>query len=119
MFLFNLSIDDFEAYSPDVVDSAPFGMPVTYPAPGAPQDSPFSPEPVARDQRHAPPFIPELIRVLKYVDDNVLIEKLNFDTIRTDGYLFRLKHAIRTQNGFRRIVHQAESVGMKVHPGKP
>ena len=54
----------------------------------------------------------------KNVDDNVIVEKVNFDSVPTDGFFFRLKHVVQTQNLFRRIVHQAESVGMKVHPGK-
>ena len=91
---------------------------MTTPAPDGPVDLPVPPEPRGRDQRHVPPFATEPLHVLKYVDDNVIIEKLNFDSVPNDGYFFRLKHAIRTQNIFRRIVHQAQAVGMKVHPGK-
>ena len=118
VFLFNLSIDDFEAFSDDVPNYSTRNQPITEPAPGCPPDTPVPPEPQGRDQRHVPPFVTEPLHVLKYVDDNIIIEKLNFDSVRTDGFFFRLKHAIRTQNIFRRIIHQAESVGMKVHPGK-
>ena len=118
VFLFNLSIDDFEAFSPDVPDYSTRNQTLTEPTPGGPPDLPVPPEPQGRDQRHVPPFLPEPLHVLKYVDDNVIIEKLNFDTVPNDGFFFRLKHAIRTQNIFRRIAHQAEAAGMKVHPGK-
>lgn len=45
-------------------------------------------------------------------------KKLNFDSVRTDGFFFRLKDEIRTRKIFRHIIHQAELVGMKVHPRK-
>ena len=117
VFLFNLAIDDFEAFSPDVACYSN-DLPLTTPAPNHPVDHPVPPEPTDRDRRHAPPFAPVPLSVLKYVDDNVILEKLNFDTVGTDGYGFRRKWAIRTQNLFRRIVHQAKAIGMKIHPGK-
>ena len=118
VFLFNLSIDDFEAHSPDVAQYSSPDMALTRAAAGGPADLPVPPEPQSRDQRHVPPFSREPLHVQKYVDDNVIVEKVNFDNVPTDGFFFRLKHVVRTQNLFRRIVHQAQSVGMKVHPGK-
>ena len=118
VFLFNLAIDDFEAFSPDVMDYAREGQPMTVPAPGHPPDAPVPPEPTGRDRRHVPPFITELIQVLKYVDDNVINEKVNFDTVPTDGYGFRTKQAVRTQNVFVRTVFQAEAVKMQVNASK-
>ena len=118
VFLFNLSIDDFEAHSPDVAQYSPQETALTAPAPGGPIDSPVPVDPLVRDHRHVPPFLHRPLVVQKYVDDNVIVKKVNFDTLQTDGYSFRTKHAVRTQNLFRRIVHQAQSVGMKVHPGK-
>ena len=118
VFLFNLSIDDFEAYSPDVETYSDIDQAITEPAPGGPPDAFVPPEPTNRDYRHTTPFIRKLLQVLKYVDDNVIIEKLNFDTVATDGHFFRSKLAVRTQNLFCRIVHQARAVGMKIHPGK-
>ena len=118
VFLFNLSIDDFEAYSPDVESYSGLDQAITDPAPGQPIDAYVPPEPSERDHRHTTPFVRKLLQVLKYVDDNILIEKLNFDTVATDGHFFRSKLAVRTQNLFRRIVHQARAVGMKIHPGK-
>lgn len=44
--------------------------------------------------------------------------KINFDTVIIDAQSIRNKLAIMTQNIFRRIVHQAKSVGMKVNAGK-
>ena len=115
VFLFDLSIDDFEAFSADVPDYSPPGHRLTTPAPGPDSDIPVEPEPTERDRRHTFPFVRELIQVLKYVDDNILSEKLNFDTVLTDLHSFRVKLAARTQNLFRRIVRQAEAVGMKVN----
>ena len=57
VFLFNLAIDDFEAYSPDVENYNPAeDFPLTPPAPGGPQDDPVPPEPTGRDARHTTPF---------------------------------------------------------------
>ena len=118
VFLFNLSIDDFEARSTDVDNYAAAEHALDELAADLPPDLPVPPEPTARDHRHVQAFVTKLLTVLKYVDDNVILEKINFDTVRTDAHSFRTKLAIRTQNLFRRVVHLAESVGMKVHPGK-
>lgn len=88
------------------------------PAQGGPVDELVPPEPTGRDSRHTVPFKSEPILVQKYVDDNILIEKLNFDTVTVDGAAVKDKHAVRSQNAFRRIVFQAEATGMKVHAGK-
>ena len=119
VFLFNLSIDDFKAYSGDFVDYSPVdGHPITTPARDSPADSPVPPEPTERDSRHTVPFLTKPIQVLKYVGDNVVNEKIYFDTVTVDGAAVKDKHAVRTQNLFRRITFQAESNGMKVHAGK-
>ena len=119
VFLFNLSIDDFKAYSGDVVDYSPVeNHPLTTPVQGTPADSPVPPEPIERDRRHTVPFSTEPIQVLKYVDDNVINEKINFDTVAPDGAAVKDKHAVRTQNLFRRVTFQAEGNGMRVHAGK-
>ena len=119
VLLFNLAIDDFEAASPDVNCYNPEGLVYPLcPAPGGPVDLHVPPEPRARDYRHLPPFEPIDLQVLKYVDDNVINEKLNFDTVPTGGDSTREKHALRSQNLYRRVVFQAESCGMKVHPDK-
>ena len=56
--------------------------------------------------------------MLKYVDDNVILEILNFDSVPTAGDLSRVKHAVRTQNLYHLVVHEAESRGMKVNGAK-
>ena len=118
VILFNLSIDDFEAYSADVVDYNSRPNNNVSAAPGGPNPSPVPHEPVGRDYRHLPSWVTELLEVYKYVDDNVILEKLNFDSVPTDGYSFRNKHAIRTENLFLSIVFQALSRGMKVNGAK-
>ena len=115
VFLFNLLIDDFEAYSADVAEYNPVDdHPVVQPVPGAPHDAPVELKPTARDNRHKTPFCPEPLQVLKYVDGNVINEKVNFDTVRVDEAAVKDKHAVRTQNLFRRVTFQAEGNGMKV-----
>ena len=117
VFLFNSSIDFFEASSNDIPDynTGPSNMPT---APDPPHDIPVPAPGPARDYKHMPPFVNELIQVLKYIDDNILHEKINMDLVPTDGHSFRNVHAIRSQNLFRRIVHQAEWCGMKVNGKK-
>ena len=58
------------------------------------------------------------IRVLKYVDDAILVEKINMDSAGrlTDGK--RRKHAVQSQNLFQAIVSKAEWKGMKVNTNK-
>ena len=115
VMLFNLSIDDFEAYSTDVAD---YGGGELETVGGLPPGLPVPPEPTIRDYRHLTPWQTELLEVIKYVDDNVILEKCNFDTVLTNQYSVRNKHAIRTQNLFARIVFLAEKCGMKVNYAK-
>ena len=61
-----------------------------------------------------PPFSSQTIQV----DDNILLKKINFKNIATDGYGFKNKHAKHTQNLFWRIVAEAEVWGMKVDADK-
>ena len=75
-------------------------------------------EPSAPDYRHLPPFLRIPLEIYKYVDDNVILEKLNFDTIRSDGRFVRDKWAIRTQNTFGCIIYQALAQGMKINASK-
>lgn len=72
VMLFNLSIDNFEAGSPDVAD---------YGRRGKSDDwidnaniMPVPPEQEDRDYRHLPAWRVELLQVPKYVDDNVINE---------------------------------------------
>ena len=57
----------------------------------------------------------KLLEVLKYVDDNVIIEKLCLDNLIIDEDGRKVGHAARTQNLFRQIVRIAELKGMKVN----
>ena len=61
------------------------------------------------------------VRILKYVDDGVQIEKLNTETaVRYElhGRDHQVKHAVKTQNAFSYVTARAESVGMKVNNQK-
>ena len=119
VFLFNLSIDDFEAYSPDVEQYNPSeDFTLTTPAPDGPLDDPVPPEPAGRDARHTTPFRSKPIGVSKYVDDIIQNEKLNFDTVQVDGAAVKDKFTVRSGNLFRRIAFQAGNIGMLVHNGK-
>ena len=117
VFLFNCSIDSFEATSSDV-KAYPGGTGVDTVIGGGPPDLPVPPEPTEPDYRHLPPFLRIPLELYKYVDDNVMLEKLNFDTVSTDGRFVREKWAVRTENLFKRVVHQALEQGMKINCGK-
>ena len=54
---------------------------------------------------------------LKYVDDGMTIEKLNFETAPLISGK-KIKHAAASQNVFRAVVSKAESIGMKVNTDK-
>ena len=58
------------------------------------------------------------ISVLKYVDDNVLFEKICMDGLVIDKNGRKRARAIRTQNLFQQITRIAESLGMKVNSSK-
>ena len=118
VYLFNCSIDSFESGSHDVKDY-PGGTGTKTLAPEAPgPDHPVPDEPTYPDYRHLPPFLRIPVELYKYVDDNVILEKLNFDTVVTDGRFVREKWAVRTENLFCRVVHQAIAQGMKVNCSK-
>ena len=64
---------------------------------------------------------PRKVGCHKYIDDKILDDKLNFETVTAtdDGSTQKKeKHAIATQNTFRRIVRNAEQIGMKVNTNK-
>ena len=114
--LFNTYIDDFEAFSRDVVNYNPTpDYTLTEQAPNPPVPVPVPLEPTERDYRHLPPWVVQLLQVLKYVDDNIINEKLNFDSVPTDQQFYRTKRAVRTKNLVALIVHQAMSLGMVIN----
>ena len=66
-------------------------------------------------------WVNEKVQVLKFIDDNTLMNKINFencDQYRVLDKNHRTKHAIAIQNVFRYIVRRAERQGIKVNAGK-
>ena len=120
VLLFNIAIDSYESSSNDIQTYGALEVreePSSPPRPG-PDLVQVPDEPVDRDYRHLPPWQTVPLYVLKYVDDNVIIEKLNFDSVPTGGDATRVKHAARTQNLYRSIVAEAVRRGMVVNDGK-
>ena len=61
------------------------------------------------------------IIVRKYVDDNVTIEKLNYDRtdiVNSNNGKTKTKQAFKSQNSFRTITSRAEDKGMVVNTDK-
>ena len=61
------------------------------------------------------------VKVFKYVDDNVSLDKVNFgnvDMTVVAGEKFKFKLAINLQNGFRSISNKAEELGMVINKNK-
>ena len=67
-------------------------------------------------------LVPKQVRIFKYVDDNLLCEKLNFGPVDAaalpSGKLVKVKQAISSQNAFRSISSNAERIGMRVNSSK-
>ena len=65
---------------------------------------------------------PRMTTEHKYIDDNLLDTKLDMETVQSftsaSGELVRDKHSVSCQNTFRRIVRNAEQIGMKVNASK-
>ena len=57
-------------------------------------------------------------KILKYVDDNLQIDKICMETVVAVPPDTREKHAITCQNVFRHIMTKAESRGMRVNSSK-
>ena len=120
VFLFNSTIDSFEAGSNDVEHYGIIGGG----AGGAPR--PYRPHDPALNTRvpreyDRPGFRAWQafkISVLKYIDDNILHEKICMDSLVIDEHGRKVARALRTQNLFRQIVLIAESLGMKVNAAK-
>ena len=118
VFLFNLSIDMFETLSDDVQE---YGLvkdgyitpdPLCAPIPWLPSDVHVDP---VRHKHGSCFWTEQLMQVLKYVDDNILHEKVFFEDVKRDRHGCKNKHVQRTQNLFRRIVAEAEARGMQVN----
>ena len=113
--LFNAYIDNFEAFSRDVMNYNPTPDTLTEQAPNPPVPLPVLLEPSEQDYRHLPQWVVHLLQVRKYVDDNIINEKLNFDSLPTDHQFFGTKRAVRTENLVAQIFHQATSLGMVIN----
>ena len=119
VFLFNATIDCFEAASRDVMEYNTIGGGAAPPKEVPPHD-PSSDIPVQAPYEH-PGFKAWeewLLSVLKYVDDNIIIEKLSMDDLVIDEHGMKLARAIRSQNLFGRICKVAEEMGMRVNAAK-
>ena len=61
------------------------------------------------------------VKICKYVDDNITVEKLNFGTVEETvegGFSFKFRLATNTQNAFRSVKTKAEEIGMVVNTKK-
>ena len=114
VFLFNITIDCFEASSADVSEYRTIGGTEinSYPPHDRALDVPVE-LPYNRAGFRAWLDLP--LEVIKYVDDNLILEKLCLDGLVIDEEGKKVAHAVRTQNLFRQIVRIAELKGMKVN----
>ena len=118
VFLFNVTIDNFEAASTDLVRYPVVGG-------GGQEAGPMAHEP-ALNERVEPPYNRPgfkawedvLLSVLKYVDDNIIHEKLFMDGLVIDENGEKRGRATRSQNLFRQITQIAELLGMRVNSDK-
>ena len=114
VFLFNITIDNFEAASKDVAKYRSIGgsnnepCPPHDPALNVPVDRPYD-RPGFRAWLGVP------LEVIKYVDDNLILEKLCLDGLVIDEEGKKIAQAVRTQNLFRQITRVARMKGMKVN----
>lgn len=115
VFLFNATIDAFEAASADVVEYATVGG--SEGANNYPQHDNSLNVAVTRpyDRPGFKAWVDSLLEVLKYVDDNIIHEKICLDNLVIDENGKKVGHAARSQNLFRQIVRIAEQMGMKVN----
>ena len=61
------------------------------------------------------------VRIVKYVDDNIICIKLNFGSVpidETGQEKIKMKQAIPAQNAFRCITGNAQAIGMQVNTSK-
>ena len=66
-------------------------------------------------------LINKAVKIAKYVDDNITVEKLNFGPVEetvSGGFRIKLRLAVNTQNAFRSIKTKAEEIGMVVNSSK-
>ena len=119
VFLFNVTIDNFETDSNDVTPYPVVGGDGRHVAPPPKHDRTLDShvEP-AYDRPGFKAWEDLLLSVLKYVDDNVIHEKLFMDGLVIDENGEKRGRATRSQNLFRQITRIAELYGMKVNTSK-
>ena len=120
VFLFNITIDNFEAGSRDVEAYETIGGGAgAAPTPYTPHDRALD-DPVPReyDRPGFKAWESVLLTVLKYVDDNIIHEKLFMDGHVIDENGRKRAMAVRSSNLFRQITLIAESMGMRVNSSK-
>ena len=119
VFLFNATIDSFEAASRDLVRYPVIGGNDTREGPPPAHDRALD-APVAQeyDRPGFRAWESFLLSILKYVDDNVIHEKLCMDGLVIDENGEERARATRSQNLFRQITRIAEMLGMRVNTDK-
>ena len=119
VFLFNATIDSFEAASKDIVSYATIGGGNAAVSPPPEHDASLNTR--VEKEYDRPGFKAWesfLLSVLKYVDDNIIHEKLCMDGSVIDQNGEKRVRATRSQNLFRQITRIAELLGMKVNADK-
>ena len=119
VFLFNATIDSFEAASKDLVQYPIIGGGDAQLAPPPQHDGALNVRvPREYDRPGFKAWESFLLSVLKYVDDNIIHEKLCMDSLIIDENGEKRARAARSQNLFRQITRIAELLGMRVNSDK-
>ena len=112
VLLFNATIDHLELASRDiepcgVVGGRPDWVAMLDRVADDSTDIPLREE-SNEEHLHRSPWQSTILLVLKYVDDNILLEKINLaSSVETDANRVRERLAERMQNLFRQIIKQA------------
>ena len=119
MFLFNATIDAFEAASKDV-ESYPIigGGEAVLGGPPRHDRTLNCPTDQVYDRPGFKAWERVLLSILEYVDDNIIHENLCMDGLVIYANGEKNARATRSQNLFRHIVRIAEMLGMKVNEAK-
>ena len=119
VFLFNATIDSFEAASKDIRQYPLIGGGDGQEGPPPAHDSSLNLRPEKEyDRPGFRAWESFLLSVLKYVDDNIIHEKFCMDGLIIDENGQKNARATRSQNLFRQITRIAELLGMKVNADK-
>ena len=116
VFLFNATIDSFEADSKDVTQYQVIGEGDVGLAPPPSHDNSLNQLVPREYDRHGfKAWEKFLLSVLKYVDDNIIHKKISMDRLVIDENGEKRARAVRSQNQFRQITRNAQMLGMKVN----